>query len=116
MRRSEFTVFLAASQRLPEKSGTSAAGLSAARGRQTGALQASNNLSERSAMDLRRLDVFCRVVELKSFTKAAVAMGLAQPTVSEHIRSIEDMLGEKLVDRLGREVVPGVDPSVDDAS
>lgn len=57
-------------------------------------------------MDLRRLDVFCKVVELKSFTKAAAAMGLAQPTVSEHIRSLEDMLGEKLVDRLGREAVP----------
>jgi DNA-binding transcriptional LysR family regulator len=57
-------------------------------------------------MDLRRLDVFCKVVELKSFTKAAAAMGLAQPTVSEHVRSLEDMLGERLVDRLGREVVP----------
>ncbi len=56
-------------------------------------------------MDLRRLEVFCKVVELKSFTKAAAAMGLAQPTVSEHIRSLEEMLAEKLVDRLGREVV-----------
>jgi DNA-binding transcriptional LysR family regulator len=55
-------------------------------------------------MDLRRLEVFCKVVELKSFTKAAAAMGLAQPTVSEHIRSLEEMLGERLVDRLGREV------------
>jgi len=56
-------------------------------------------------MDLRRLEVFCKVVDLKSFTKAAAAMGLAQPTVSEHIRSLEEMLGERLVDRLGREVV-----------
>ncbi len=56
-------------------------------------------------MDLRRLEVFCKVVELKSFTKAAAAMGLAQPTVSEHIRSLEEMVAEKLVDRLGREVV-----------
>jgi DNA-binding transcriptional LysR family regulator len=57
-------------------------------------------------MDMRRLEVFCKVVELKSFTKAGEALLLAQPTVSEHLRTLEDMLGEKLVDRLGREVLP----------
>jgi DNA-binding transcriptional LysR family regulator len=57
-------------------------------------------------MDIRRLEVFCKVVELQSFTKAAEAALLSQPTVSEHIRALEEMLGEKLVDRLGREVLP----------
>jgi DNA-binding transcriptional LysR family regulator len=57
-------------------------------------------------MDMRRLEVFCKVVELKSFTKAGEALLLAQPTVSEHLRTLEDMLGEKLVDRLGRQVLP----------
>lgn len=57
-------------------------------------------------MDLHRLEVFCKVVELKSFTKAAEAIFLSQPTVSEHIRSLEEMLEERLVDRLGREVLP----------
>jgi len=57
-------------------------------------------------MDMRRLEVFCKVVELKSFTKAGEALLLAQPTVSEHLRTLEDILGEKLVDRLGREVLP----------
>ena len=57
-------------------------------------------------MDLHRLEVFCKVVELKSFTKAAEAIFLSQPTVSEHIRSLEEMLGERLVDRLGREALP----------
>jgi DNA-binding transcriptional LysR family regulator len=57
-------------------------------------------------MDLRRLEVFCKVVELRSFTKAAEAVLLSQPTISEHIRSLEETLGEKLVDRLGREVLP----------
>ncbi|MDA8164758.1 MAG: selenium metabolism-associated LysR family transcriptional regulator [Desulfobacteraceae bacterium] len=57
-------------------------------------------------MDLHRLEVFCRVVELKSFTKAAEAVYLSQPTVSEHLRSLEEMVGQKLVDRLGREVLP----------
>jgi DNA-binding transcriptional LysR family regulator len=57
-------------------------------------------------MDIHRLEVFCKVVELKSFTKAAEASFLSQPTVSEHIRSLEEMLGERLVDRLGREALP----------
>jgi len=57
-------------------------------------------------MDMRRLEIFCKVVELKSFTKAAKALSLSQPTVSEHIRAVEEDLGERLIDRLGREVVP----------
>lgn len=56
-------------------------------------------------MEMRRIEVFCKVVELRSFTKAAEALLLSQPTVSEHIRSLEDGLGEKLLDRLGREVL-----------
>lgn len=57
-------------------------------------------------MELRKLEVFCKVVELKSFTRAAAAVMLSQPTVSEHLRSLEDELGQKLVDRLGRQVEP----------
>ena len=57
-------------------------------------------------MELRKLEVFCKVVELKSFTRAASAVMLSQPTVSEHIRSLEDELGQKLNDRLGRQVEP----------
>ncbi|OQX06168.1 MAG: LysR family transcriptional regulator [Desulfobulbaceae bacterium A2] len=57
-------------------------------------------------MDIRRLEVFCRVVELKSFTRAADAVLLSQPTVSEHIRSLEEEIGQRLVDRLGREALP----------
>jgi DNA-binding transcriptional LysR family regulator len=57
-------------------------------------------------MDIRRLEVFCKVVELKSFTLAAKAVLLSQPAVREHVRSLEETLGEKLLDRLGREVMP----------
>lgn len=57
-------------------------------------------------MDLHRLEVFCKVVELKSFTKAGEEVFLSQPTVSEHIRSLEETLGEKLIDRVGREALP----------
>lgn len=57
-------------------------------------------------MEMRKLEVFCKVVELKSFTRAAEAVLLSQPTVSEHIRSLEEELDQKLVDRLGRKAEP----------
>ena len=56
-------------------------------------------------MDIRALDVFCKIVELKSFSKAAEAVYLTQPTVSGHIKGLEEFVGLKLLDRLGREVV-----------
>lgn len=57
-------------------------------------------------MDIRRLEVFCKVVELRSFSRAAEASLLSQPTVSEHIRILEETFGERLLDRLGREALP----------
>src|SRR2546428_12656245 len=53
-------------------------------------------------MDLRQLEIFVKVAELKSFSKAALALRLTQPTVSEHIRTLEQELGVRLLDRLGR--------------
>lgn len=55
-------------------------------------------------MEIRKLEAFCNVVELKSFTRAAEAMFLSQPTISDHVRSLEEELGQKLLDRFGREV------------
>ncbi len=57
-------------------------------------------------MEIRKLEAFCRVVELKSFTRAAEKILLSQPTVSEHVRSLEEELGQKLLDRLGKEALP----------
>jgi DNA-binding transcriptional LysR family regulator len=57
-------------------------------------------------LDIRRLTIFCKVVELKSFTKASEAVLLSQPTISENIRLLEESFDEKLLDRLGREVLP----------
>jgi DNA-binding transcriptional LysR family regulator len=57
-------------------------------------------------MDLRQLEIFVKVAELKSFSKAAEAMFLTQPTVSEHIRTLEQELGVRLLDRLGRGAEP----------
>lgn len=53
-------------------------------------------------MDLRQLEIFVKVAELGSFSKAADALFLTQPTISEHIRTLEDELGVRLLDRLGR--------------
>ena len=50
--------------------------------------------------DLRQLEIFCRVVELKSFSRAAEAVFLAQTSVSERIGSLEKAVGTKLLDRL----------------
>ena len=57
-------------------------------------------------MDLRRLQVFAKVYEHRSFSRAAEAILLSQPTVSGHIKSLEEELGVNLFDRLGREILP----------
>src|SRR2546423_2663186 len=57
-------------------------------------------------MDLRRLEVFAKVAELGSFSRAAEALYLTQPTVAEHVRALEDELGVQLLDRLGRGATP----------
>ena len=56
--------------------------------------------------DLRQLEIFCKVVELRSFSKAAKEVYLAQASVSERVASLEQMVGARLLDRLGRTVVP----------
>jgi len=57
-------------------------------------------------MDLRKLSVFCKVYELRSFSRAGEETYLSQPTVSGHIKYLEDILDVPLFDRLGREVIP----------
>jgi DNA-binding transcriptional LysR family regulator len=54
----------------------------------------------------RELEIFCKVVELESFSKAAEAVFLVQASVSERIASLEKKIGIRLLDRLGRKVVP----------
>ena len=57
-------------------------------------------------MDLHQLEVFCAACEEGSFSRAASRLGLTQPTVSAHVRSLEEELGGRLFDRLGRTVQP----------
>ena len=56
----------------------------------------------------RELEIFCKVVELESFSKAAEAVFLVQASVSERIASLEKKIGARLLDRLGRKVIPTV--------
>jgi len=55
-------------------------------------------------IDFRHLETFCRVADLKSFSKAADDLFLTQPTVSGHILSLERSLSLRLFDRTSREV------------
>ncbi len=57
-------------------------------------------------MDIRRLQAFCKVYELKSFSKAGEELLLSQPTISAHIMSLENELDARLFDRLARVVLP----------
>jgi DNA-binding transcriptional LysR family regulator len=57
-------------------------------------------------LDLYKLEVFHWVAEYKSFSAAARHLSLRQPTVSAHVRALEDALGAKLFDRVGGKVAP----------
>jgi DNA-binding transcriptional LysR family regulator len=57
-------------------------------------------------MDIHQLKIFVSVFKNKSFSKASEQLHLTQPTVSEHIRTLEEELDLKLFDRAGRLVIP----------
>jgi DNA-binding transcriptional LysR family regulator len=55
---------------------------------------------------LAETNAFVAVLEQKSFTKAAKQLGLSPPRVSDMVRSLEDRLGVRLVERTTRSVAP----------
>jgi DNA-binding transcriptional LysR family regulator len=57
-------------------------------------------------LDLHKLEVFYWVAELRSFSLAAEHLSLRQPTVSAHIRALEEKLGSKVINRIGGEITP----------
>jgi len=57
-------------------------------------------------MDTRPLAACCAVVEHSSFSQAADQLGVTQPAVSLQIRSLEQRIGQQLLDRSGRRVEP----------
>jgi len=56
-------------------------------------------------MDLKQLEYFVRVAELGSFTKAALALDVAQPALSRQVRLLEVELRQNLLTRNGRGAV-----------
>jgi DNA-binding transcriptional LysR family regulator len=57
-------------------------------------------------METKQLAAFCAVVERRSFSQAAGALGVTQPAISQQVRALERRLGQQLLDRSGRRVVP----------
>jgi LysR family hydrogen peroxide-inducible transcriptional activator len=55
-------------------------------------------------MELHQLRYFCAVAETGSFSRAAEQSHVSQPTLSQQIMKLEDELGARLFDRLGRSV------------
>jgi DNA-binding transcriptional LysR family regulator len=57
-------------------------------------------------MDLRRLEVFCKLMETGSFSKTGEDLDLTQPTISGHVKTLEQQIGLQLFDRRRRRVTP----------
>lgn len=53
-------------------------------------------------LDLDALEAFVRVAELRSFTRAAEALGSTQSTISLKVKRLEGSLGRRLLDRTPR--------------
>jgi LysR family transcriptional regulator, nitrogen assimilation regulatory protein len=58
----------------------------------------------RSFMRFRQLRYFCKIVECKSFTRAAATIHIAQPALSEQIAELEAVMGVELLHRSARGV------------
>ena len=57
-------------------------------------------------MTIRQLRYFLRIVELRSFSKAAAYLHVAQPALGLQVRKLEEELGVKLLNRHSRGVIP----------
>jgi DNA-binding transcriptional LysR family regulator len=57
-------------------------------------------------MDLWHLKVFQKVIDLKGFSNAAKAVNLTHPTISSHLKELENHYECRLVDRLGKQALP----------
>lgn len=57
-------------------------------------------------LNLDQLQALTRVVQLGSFSAAARALNLTQPAISLQVRELEQRLGVRLVERLGKKAYP----------
>ena len=56
-------------------------------------------------MELRQLRSFCMAAKLRSISKAAEQLGCGQPTVTTHVKKLEEELGTVLFDRVRRPIL-----------
>ena len=56
-------------------------------------------------MQTQHIVSFYHVARLRSITKAADVQGLAQPTVTSHLKKLEEELGVSLFDRIKRPIM-----------
>ena len=66
-------------------------------------IEAANDLV---AVSIAKTSALVTVLEQKSFTKAGKVLGLSTPRVSDMVRSLEERLGVRLVERTTRSVAP----------
>src|SRR4030042_2101105 len=57
-------------------------------------------------VDIHQLKVFASVFKNRSFSRASEELHLTQPTISDHVKTLEEELECKLFDRLGRTIIP----------
>ena len=55
-------------------------------------------------MDTQQLTAFVVVAEISSFTLAAEHLHLTQPAISKRIHMLEQFLGNRVFDRIGKKV------------
>lgn len=55
-------------------------------------------------LTLRQLEIYLAVCRLRSYSRAADELALTQPAVSAQIRQLEQLVGEPLLDYVGRRV------------
>ena len=55
-------------------------------------------------MLLRHIRYLLAVAEHRNFTRAAEALHVSQPTLSQQIKQLEENLGAPLLDRTGRRI------------
>ena len=58
------------------------------------------------ALDLRKIEYFLTVIEHRNMTTAAEVLRVSQPTLSRHIRALEQQFNTPLFIRHGRGVIP----------
>lgn len=57
-------------------------------------------------LNLDQVHAFADVIELGSFSAAAARQNLSQPAISQQIRQLEDRLGVRLIERVGKRAMP----------